>query len=197
MNRNKKMNRSTMRNSTFFLFSSIILLSISTSIANAQNYGYIHRDSILKSIPNYIPKLQTLSSDQKKYASEVKQGMEDLQKKVSELLKPYQPAKNETIAGIKSRMNGMDTIKFNMLLDEEKTLKKKEESYNYMLNFTYNNEIQPIIDKVNDAISNYAKKNKLDGIYILENISPSLAYINEKRIITQAIIDSLKKQENG
>tara|TARA_Y100000385_G_scaffold253398_1_gene277520 strand:+ start:1567 stop:1938 length:372 start_codon:yes stop_codon:yes gene_type:complete len=123
--------------------------------------------------------------------------MEDLQKKVSELLKPYQPAKNETIAGIKSRMNGMDTIKFNMLLDEEKTLKKKEESYNYMLNFTYNNEIQPIIDKVNDAISNYAKKNKLDGIYILENISPSLAYINEKRIITQAIIDSLKKQENG
>ena len=192
--KSKAINRMTMRNATFL---SIVLFLLTASAVNAQNYGFIHRDSILKSVPNYIPKLQELSADQKKYAAEVKQGMQDLQSKVSELLKPYKPNKQESIVGIKARMNGMDTIKLNLLLDEEKSLKKKEESYNYMLNFTYNNEIQPIIDKVNDAISNYAKKNKLDGIYILENISPSLAYINEKRIITQVIIDILKKQENG
>jgi Skp family chaperone for outer membrane proteins len=66
-----------------------------------------------------------------------------------------------------------------------------------MLNFTYRNEIQPIVNRVNTAITNYAKKNKLDGVYILENISSSLAYINKERIVTQAIISSLQKQENG
>lgn len=94
-------------------------------------------------------------------------------------------------------MNGMDTVKLNLLLDEEKSLKKKEESYNYMLNFTYRNEIQPILNRVNNAISSYAKKNKLDGVYILENISSTMAYINEDQIITQAIIDIVKSPENG
>lgn len=196
MKRNKKIIRLAIRNSIFLLLSALLLLC-TASVSNAQNYGYIHRDSILKSVPSYIPKLQELSSDQKKYSAEIKQGMEELQKKVSELLEPYQPNQQESIVGIKSRMNAMDTIKLNLLLDEEKSLKKKEESYNYMLNFTYRNEIQPIVDRVNTAISNYAKKNKLDGVYILENISSSLAYINKERIVTQAIISSLQKQENG
>ena len=176
---------------------SLLFLFASAGVADAQNYGYIHRDSILKSVPNYLPKLKELSSDQKKYSEEVKQGMEDLQKKVSDLLRPYKPTKNESIVGIKARMNGMDTVRLNLLLDEEKSLKKKEESYNYMLNFTYKNEIQPILDKVNDAISNYAKKNKLDGIYILENMSNALAYINEDRVITQDIINIVRSKENG
>ena len=183
----------TMRNLTL----SLLFLIASAGVADAQNYGYIHRDSILKSVPNYLPKLQELSSDQKKYSAEVKQGMDDLQRRVSDLLKPYKPVAKESISGIKSRMSDMDTIKLNLLLDEEKSLKKKEESYNYMLNFTYKNEIQPILDKVNDAINNYAKKNKLDGVYILENMSNTLAYINEDRVITQDIINVVRNKENG
>ena len=123
--------------------------------------------------------------------------MQDLQTKVSELLKPYKPSKQESIVGIKARMSGLDTVKLNLLLDEEKSLKKKEESYHYMLNFTYKNEIQPMLDRVNNAISSYAKKNKLDGIYILENISSSMAYIKEENIVTQAIINMVKSQRNG
>ena len=188
------MNRLTMRNSSLLV---LLLLFIAASNVNAQNYGYIHRDSILKSVPNYLPKLRELSSDQKKYSAEVKQGMDDLQRKVSDLLKPYKPVAKESILGIKSRMSGMDTVKLNLLLDEEKSLKKKEESYNYMLNFTYKSEIQPILDKVNDAINSYAKKNKLDGIYILENMSNALAYINEERIVTQDIINIVRSKENG
>jgi hypothetical protein len=53
------------------------------------------------------------------------------------------------------------------------------------------------LDKVNQAISSYAKKNKLDGIYILENVSSAMAYINEDQIITQAIIDIVKSPKNG
>jgi Skp family chaperone for outer membrane proteins len=131
--KNKATNRTTMRNATFM---SILLFLLTASTVSAQNYGFIHRDSILKSAPNYIPKLQELSANQKKYSAEIKQGMEDLQSKVSELLKPYKPNEQESIVGIKARMNGLDTVKLNLLLDEEKSLKKKEESYNYMLNFT-------------------------------------------------------------
>ena len=120
------------------------MIVASIGSVNAQNFGYIHRDSILKSVPNYLPKLQELSDNQKKYSAEISQGMENLQQKVSKLLQPYKPTEKENLVGIKARMNPIDTVKLNLLLDEEKSLKKKEESYNYMLNFTYKNEIQPI-----------------------------------------------------
>ena len=184
-------------NPSLGLFVSLLMIVASIGSVNAQNFGYIHRDSILKSVPNYLPKLQELSDNQKKYSAEISQGMENLQQKVSKLLQPYKHTEKENLVGIKARMNPIDTVKLNLLLDEEKSLIKKEESYNYMLNFTYKNEKQPILDKVNQAINSYAKKNKYDGIYILENVSSALAYINEDKIITQAIIDLVKNQKNG
>ena len=127
----------TIRNLTL----SLLFLIASAGVSDAQNYGYIHRDSILKSVPNYLPKLQELSSDQKKYSAEVKQGMDDLQRRVSDLLKPYKPVAKESISGIKSRMSGMDTVKLNLLLDEEKSL-------GILINYSSKNKNQKINQKI-------------------------------------------------
>ena len=113
--KSKAINRMTMRNATFL---SIVLFLLTASAVNAQNYGFIHRDSILKSVPNYIPKLQELSADQKKYSAEVKQGMQDLQSKVSELLKPYKPNKQESIVGIKARVISFPISPLSMVIFE-------------------------------------------------------------------------------
>jgi len=83
---NKLHHKKQRSNPSLGLFVSLLMIVASIGSVNAQNFGYIHRDSILKSVPNYLPKLQELSDNQKKYSAEISQGMENLQQKVSKLL---------------------------------------------------------------------------------------------------------------
>ena len=91
-------------------------------------------------------------------------------------------------------MKPTDTLKLNLLLEEDKALAKKEETYNAIIKEEYQNKIQPLLDKLNIIIDQYASKQKLDAIYVLEQIQPAMVYINPKRIITNDIIEIVKKE---
>ena len=89
-------------------------------------------------------------------------------------------------------MKSSDTIRLNILLNEEKTLKAKEKSYNDLLVSEYQKDVQPILNKIDNAISNYAIKNKIDFIYDINTMSPALVYVNRKKNVTKQIIAEVK-----
>jgi Skp family chaperone for outer membrane proteins len=78
------------------------------------------------------------------------------------------------------------------LIDEDKLIDKKANNFEMVLNSDYKANVQPILDRVNKAIAIYATKNKIDVVYILEQIRPALAYFDAKKDITTIIIKALK-----
>jgi Skp family chaperone for outer membrane proteins len=70
---------------------------------------------------------------------------------------------------------------------------EKTKSYNDIVDKHYKEKVQPLLDKLNAEVAKYAVKNKLDMVFILEEIAPALAYINKGKDITPALIGLVKK----
>jgi Skp family chaperone for outer membrane proteins len=170
----------------------VIFSLLYSMVLSAQNFAYIQQDSILKSVSNYEKTLISIDSVSKSYQKEIKTMQEEWNIKVGLLLKPYNVKENENIDSVKSRMTAIDTTKLSILLDEDKIFIKRAKSYDEIVKQKYQTEVQPILNRVNNAITTYAKKNKIDVVYVIENLRPALAYIDKKKNITSLIITMLK-----
>jgi Skp family chaperone for outer membrane proteins len=170
----------------------VIFSLLYSMVLSAQNFAYIQQDSILKSVSNYEKTLISIDSVSKSYQKEIKTMQEEWNIKVGLLLKPYNVKENENIDSVKSRMTAIDTTKLSILLDEDKIFIKRAKSYDEIVKQKYQTEVQPILNRVNNAITTYAKKNKIDVVYVIENLRPALAYIDKKKNITGVIITMLK-----
>jgi Skp family chaperone for outer membrane proteins len=159
----------------------------------AQN-AYISIDSIYATIPNYIEKLEQIRATAKNYQTEITESRTQNQEKLNQLVGPYNPQKNETFDQIKVRMKETDVLQLELLVDEDKTISKKEESYNKIIQLDYEKAIKPDIEKVNAVIAKYAKSKKLEAVYIIEQLNPALQYVNPEKIATNEIIALLKKE---
>lgn len=160
---------------------------------HAQSVGYLHQDSVLRNVPRYMQVVQDLVQAEQTYNTEIKQEKEAVDTKLQKILQQYKVSEGETIAQLKKRMKANDTLSLNLTLAENAMIDNKRETYATMLQSRYNQELQPLLDKVNDAISTYAKEQKLDAIYILDSMAGQLAYVNEKKVITADIISMVNK----
>ena len=57
----------------------------------------------------------------------------------------------------------------------------------------YDSDVQPLINKVTMSIEQYAKLNKIDVVYVIEQLSPAIAYIDKRKNITRKIIAKIEK----
>lgn len=169
----------------------LVLLSIS-AVSYSQNFAYVQQDSILASIPTYKTSIESIDKASKGYQEEIQKAKAELSDKLQNLLKPYNVKENENLATIKARMSKIDTTSLGIMMEDDKIIQKKAKNYDSNLKLQYQREIQPSLDKVNAAIKSFATKNKIDVIYILEQLRPALAYIDEKKNITKKIVESLK-----
>ncbi len=170
----------------------ILLFAFFATVSNAQNIAYVSQDSILASIPNYKKNLTRLDSITKSYQTEINESKKKLDSKLAGLLKTYNVKENEDLKTIKSRMTPADTSSLGILIDEDKIITKRAKSYEQNVSEKFNKEVQPILDRINKSIQDYAIKNKLDMVYIWEQIRPTLAYLDPKKNITKTIIKTLK-----
>ena len=171
------------------LLSFLLICSLGIS---AQQVAYIYSDSILMAAPGYIEKQQELTTVHEKYVQELEMLQKELSEKFAQLVASYNAKENETIDDLKARMSPADVMRLDILLEEQTAIETKTKSYDNMLNFMYEQDVQPIETRVQQTINAYAVKNKIDMIYIIEKIQESLAYINEKRNITNEIIKLLQ-----
>lgn len=161
-------------------------------ISTAQNFAYIKQNEVLKALPNYEKNILKADSIKKVFEAEFKVSNQDFNKKLSDLLKKYDVKENETIDVIQSRMSELDKARLDVLRKEEELQRKTEENYNMQLNEFYQKNVQNLLDKLNSEIEKYAKANKLDAVFIYENLRTSLAFIDVKKDITAEIIKRIK-----
>ncbi len=163
-------------------------------ISNAQtNIVYMYRDSILAVAPGYIPAIKKVDSLKTVYNNEIQTATQQWQGKIDNLLSPYKPTKEETLEAIKKRMSSTDTTQLSLLLKENTFITEKTKTYNQLYQQAFAKEVQSILNKVDTIISNYAMANKIDFVYMMEELERSIAYMNKKKNITQAIIKEVVK----
>jgi Skp family chaperone for outer membrane proteins len=61
-----------------------------------------------------------------------------------------------------------------------------------MIETMYEHKVQPILNRINQIIEDYAKAKNIKVVFTLENISPALAYIDKGVNITDEIIKRLQ-----
>lgn len=171
----------------------LMLFVVCSAVVYGQQLGYVYSDSVLLSVPGYTRNVSKFDSLKQAYNKELEQGNAELQRQYDKLIKTYSPTEKETLSELKKRMNANDTISLRLLQDQAKMLQNKALGYDNMIKFVYARDIQPIVSKVNKAISEYAVVNKLTAVYIIEQLRQAVAYIDPKQDITKAIIRKLNK----
>jgi Skp family chaperone for outer membrane proteins len=150
-------------------------------------------DSIFSALPNYKSNVVKIDSISKEYQKEIKTAKEQWESKFNSLLKPYDVKQNEDLALLKTRMTSVDTSRLSILIDEDKLIAKRAQNYDLMLKTMYDNDVQPLITKVSKTIEDYAKLNKIDVVYVIEQLNPAVAYIDRRKNITKKIIAKISK----
>jgi Skp family chaperone for outer membrane proteins len=183
-----------MKKSKNVIQSLILLLIVGVfSKLNAQNSVYFYRDSVLAITPGYISAIKKVDSLKNTYNKEIQTASQQLNEKVGKIINPYKPTKEETIDLIKKRMSPSDTIQLNLLIKEEQFIVEKTKSYSQIYQQAFDKEVQSILNKVDNILKKYAEANKLDFIYMMEEMEQSLAYMNKKKNITQPIKQEVLK----
>jgi len=172
----------------------LILCVLCSTHIFSQQIGYVYSDSILLSIPEYGRSVNRLDSLKKAYSKELEQNRTSLQQRYEALVKNYKPTEKESIVSLRARMSQADTISLGLLLEEDKMIQKKAWSYESMTKLVYARDVQSVLDLLKKYISEYAVNNKLTAVYVMEQIRPTLVYIDPKKDITKAIIERLKKK---
>lgn len=183
------------RNQKRKMKSVFFILCVLCSVHTFSQVGYIYSDSVLHSIPAYGSSVSKLDSLKKAYSTELDQSRLSLQQRYQMLLKRYNPNEKESLPTLKARMSQADTISLGLLLDEDRMIQKKAVSYDSMIKLVYSRDIQSVIDLIKRTITEYALKNKLTAVYVMEEIRPTVVYIDPKQDITKAIIETLKRKQ--
>ena len=154
----------------------------------AQGNAYIRRDTLLNVLPGYTSKVKSFDSLKTAFSEELKIDQQKLEQKVNALFTSYSPKSNETTAELIARLSPVDASRYALLQKESTLLEDRSKSYNEILQMNYSQNVQPLLAKLNKTIEQYAVKNRLDMVFILEDIAPALAYINKGKDITDSII---------
>lgn len=173
---------------------SIIVLLVSTlslHFTYSQNIAYIHRDSILIQTPHYLERIREVENYRNLLDSNLKKETNELQQKANKLFSKYPSNKNEDFNALKAKLTPTDLLVLEELESTNKKIENKKIANQKLIEIEQSKKIVPLIDQINKAISTYAEKNKIDLIYIIEDLKEKIAYFNPAKNCTSEIIKSL------
>ncbi|GEM_PF-1297506 len=177
-----------MKKQFLYLFVALMCLGY---VTQAQT-GFVSRAAIYQSIPGFIKDLTIIDSMQSAYNTEIQEQSTKLQEKARSLMANYSPKTNETLEMIKKRMSPADTMALKKVFDDNAALDDKGKGYDVKIAKLQKEKVEPVLAKVDAAIKKLAMAENLDVVYFFEDVSTSLAYINEKRNYTERVIQLLK-----
>jgi Outer membrane protein (OmpH-like). len=169
-----------------------VLLAFCPMLVFGQKIAYVYSDSLLLSIPSYKLNMNKIDSMRQAYTKEITTGVATVQSQYEKLVEPYAPKKNEMLPELKKRMSVSDTLRLSMLEKEAIQWQEKKIAYDKMIQNQYNQYIQPMLNKANKVIADYAKAVSLSAVYSFEQLRNALIYIDPKQNITEIIIRKLK-----
>lgn len=175
------------------LFTSVLLFLFFATFAHAQNTAFISKEKLYPALKGYSSRQASLDTLRLKLSREVQEEAQRLQKKYESLVGPYAPKQNETLESLQTRMSKTDAEKLKLLQDEQKLHGSRIKSYNNQIDEQYNRDLRIYIEKTSQQLEAYAKKNKIDMIWYLEDVKQALPYYNPSKDITLLIAEQVNK----
>ncbi|GEN78092.1 OmpH family outer membrane protein [Chryseobacterium hagamense] len=175
------------------LFTPVLLFLFYATMANAQTTAFISKDKLYPALKGFSARQASLDTLRLKLSQEIQEEEQTLQKKYESIINPYAPKQNETFESLRMRMNKTDAEKLKLLQDERKLHETRIKSYNNQISEQYSHEVKPYLEKAGQQIEAYAKKNKIDMIWYLEDVKPALPYYNSSKDITRIIAEEVNK----
>ena len=154
--------------------------------------AYVEEKVLLKALVGYEKNTKSLDSLKQVYSQETANAKKELEKKVAALLAPYGFSSYESVAAIQAKLKPADAEKLALYTKEGELLAKVNANYQLVLQTIYEQKVQPLLDKLNNILANYAKANDIKMIYTFEKIAPSLAYLDKGLDITPEILQLLQ-----
>ena len=155
----------------------ILILSLLFFVAKAQKIGYVHRDSVIKAMPEMQEATKQLNS----FVQQAQQEIKDMQDEYNNKVKDYNASK-DTLS---------DLVKQNKL-NEINALQKRIQNFQVNAQSEYLDKqktlFKPIEEKFNKAVEAVRKKRGYD---VIMNISGDVMYVNPKYIITDEVMKQL------
>jgi outer membrane protein len=159
----------------------------------AQKICFIDESKLLKATLGYEQSIKEMDSIKQVFTQEIKQSKEKLDDKINQLLVPYKFDQDSTLEQIKAKLSETDNKKLELLQEESQLLNKqavaKEEEYKLL----YQQKVGSILEKVNKSVKEYCNKNKIEILYKINVLQQALAYYDESKDVTEAIIVLVKK----
>jgi Skp family chaperone for outer membrane proteins len=178
----------------FFLFFILptVLMAQKKSNSNFEPIAYIEKTAILKAVAGFEKNTKEIDSLKQTFSKEIGESVKKLNTKIEQLLSPYNFKKEDNLEIIKSQLKPNDLDKLELYLKENELIDRSSKNYDLMIETMYEHKVQPILNRINQIIEDYAKAKNIKVVFTLENISPALAYIDKGVNITDEIIKRLQ-----
>ncbi len=164
------------------ILSALLLVAMTSICAMAQKVVYVDTEYILKNIPAYETANEQLNELSKKYETEVKA-------KISEVEQLYETYRTESVF----LSNEMKTSKENEIIQKEQDAKKLQQKY-----FGQNGElfkqreilVKPIQEQIFNAIASLAQEKSYSAVWDKASAS-GLMYSDKSLDISDAVLAKL------
>jgi outer membrane protein len=150
-----------------------VAFALATSTASAQKIGHINSQAILTEMPEVKAAESNLEAFQTQLQKKGQKMIEDFQKKYQEI------ARKEQQGELSPRQLEEETKK---LKSEEENIQKYEQEMQMQVLSKREELLQPILDRVNDAIEKVSKEKGYS--YIIDLSAGMLLYAQEESDIT-------------
>ena len=176
------------------IFSTLAFIILGSQMIFAQsNVGFIYMDSVLTSYPGYNTAVYQYDSLRSVLNTELTNEQKKINQNNDAFLKKYSLRGGENIEEIMQLIAPSDTLAFSQLLEDNNVLNVRQKSYENLIRYLYNKDIDPIVQSVKNEIDIYAKKHKIDIVFIMENIEGTYVYLNSACDLTDEIIKRVQK----
>ena len=154
-----------------------------------QSHCFIYKDSIYPKLYGYSAKLSAWDTTRQAYSQEVDNLRKEINNKYRLLLEPYQLTQSATKEQLNARLNDSDKVRYNLIVEEEDLLELRIKTYNSLLQKQYDMDIKPYIEKVDKALEQFALSNRVDFIWVMEELKYGLAYFNKSKDVSKIIVE--------
>lgn len=165
----------------------LILLTASTFVF-AQKTAFINESKLLKATPGYEQAIAQMDTLKNQMQQELQTTQALLSTKISNLLKPYNFTTEVSLEEVKAKLSEIDKKKFDLLQEENQLLDKQAKAKEEEYQAAYKEKVGTILEKVNQTVKNYCKKNKIDVLYKMDQLQSAIAYYDESKEVTEIII---------
>lgn len=170
----------------------IIFLSyFSSSLLNAQNFAFVKESKLLAAAPKYNITKKSLDSLKLVLEQESKALQEVNRIQILDLVKQNKVEEEPLLENLYQVLKKVDTKAYEKLLNEQEQLFHSIKAKELIYHKAYENQMVPIIKRINQIVQDYCKSRGISVLYKLDQIESNMAYLDTKLDITEELINYL------